>query len=124
MEMLYAGESYALRGAFYEVYSTLGAGFLESVYQEALELELASRGIPYIAQPQLELLYKNVRLRQTYRPDFVCYDHIIVELKAAANLAAEHQAQLVNYLRVTGFRLGFLVNFGHYPQIEIKRMVF
>ena len=124
MEMLYADESYALRGAFYEVYSTLGAGFLEAVYQEALELELASRGIPYIAQPQLELLYKNVRLRQTYRPDFVCYDHIIVELKAAANLAAEHQAQLVNYLRVTGFRLGFLVNFGHYPQIEIKRMVF
>ena len=123
MDLLFAEESYALRGAFFEVYKTLGTGFLEGVYQEALERELTDRGIPFSPQPQLELQYKDKCLKQTYRPDLICYDHIIVELKAVTNLMPEHHAQLIDYLRVTRFNLGFLVNFGHFPQIEIKRMV-
>ena len=123
MRLILESESFALRGAFFEVYNTLGCGFLEGVYQESLEYELASRQIPFQAQQELTLQYKSIILKQTYRPDFVCFGKIIVEIKAVTALAPEHEAQLMNYLKITGMPLGFLVNFGHYPKLEIKRFV-
>jgi GxxExxY protein len=121
-ESFFKEECYAIQGAIFEVYKTFGCGFLESVYQESLELELRLRQIPFVAQPVLFLNYKGVQLQQTYKPDFICYGQIIMELKAASNLASEHEAQLLNYLKATNFKLGLLVNFGHYPKVEIKRI--
>lgn len=121
MEIIYKDEAYAIQGACFEVYKTLGSGFLEAVYQEALAHELKLRNIPFQEQRELKLQYKGIPLHQTYKPDFVCYDKIIVEIKAVSDLAPEHEAQLLNYLKITNMRLGLLVNFGHYPKIEIKR---
>ena len=119
----YEGESYKIRGAVYEVYRETGCGFLEAVYQECLEREFARQGIPFAAQKELALLYKGEPLAQTYRPDFICFDSIIVELKAVRELADEYRAQMHNYLKATGYGLGMLVNFGHYPKAEIERIV-
>lgn len=119
---MFEDETFAIRGAVYEVYKQLGAGFLEGVYQEALELELSSRGIPYKSQPEIDIEYKGIRLRQTYRADIVCYGKIILELKAVKQLLPEHEAQLQNYLKATGLKLGLLINFSHYPGVEIKRI--
>ena len=116
-------ESYVLIGAFFEVYNNLGCGFLEEVYQESLEMELQERNIPFISQPNLLLNYKGKSLRQTYKPDLICFNQIIVELKAVSTIIKEHEAQLHNYLKATGLRLGFLVNYGHYPKLEMKRVV-
>jgi len=110
-------------GACFEVYREKGCGFLEAVYQECLELELGDRAIPSRAQPSLALTYKGRPLRQTYSPDFICYDKIVLEIKAVTHLADEHRAQVHNYLRVTGHRLGLLVNFGHFPMAEWERIV-
>jgi len=101
----------------------MGCGFLESVYQECLERELASRGISFQAQVDLRLSYKGQPLLHTYKPDFVCYGEIIVEIKAVKGIAPEHEAQLLNYLKATGMKLGLLVNFGSYPKATIKRFV-
>jgi GxxExxY protein len=122
MALIYPDESYAIRGACMDVYKELGNGFLEAVYQECLEMEFRRRGIPFVAQKLLHLTYLGEPLKQMYRPDFVCYDKIIVELKAVSNLIEEHQAQGTNYLKATGFQLCFLVNFGHYPLIQIVRL--
>ncbi len=122
-ELLYEKESYAIRGAIFEVYGEMGSGFLEPVYQECLEKEFKIQAIPYLDQKELRLVYKNEPLEQTYKPDFICFDKIIVELKSVRELAPEHKAQLVNYLKATGLRLGLLVNFGSYPNVEIERMV-
>ena len=111
-ELLYEKETYAIRGAVFEVYSEMGSGFLEPVYQECLEKEFTSRAIPYLAQGELRLTYKNERLEQIYKPDFICFGMIIVELKAVRELAPEHKAQLLNYMKATRLRLGLLVNFG------------
>lgn len=121
--ILYKDESYAIRGAIYEVYKTMGAGFLEAVYQECLEHELIERGIPYRSQDDIEICYKGKTLKQFYRADIVCYDCVIIELKAVKALLPEHEAQLYNYLKATKMKIGLLVNFGHYPQVEIKRIV-
>lgn len=121
--LLYEDESYKIRGACFEVYKTLGNGFLEAVYQEALAKEFELRKIPFQEQKPLTIFYKGEALKQTYKPDFVCADKIIVELKAVSALSKEHEAQLVNYLKITGMRIGFLVNFGHFPQAEIKRVI-
>jgi GxxExxY protein len=121
-KFLFKEESYAIRGACFEVYKEMGPGFLEAVYQECLAREFARREIPFSAQKQLGLSYKGEPLEQTYVPDFICHDKIIVEIKGVKNIAPEHRAQLLNYLKATGIKLGFLVNFGHYPQIEIERM--
>lgn len=118
---LYKDETYAIRGAIYEVSNTLGCGFLESVYQEALERELALRGIPFASQVEIKIDYKGAPLTQTYRADIVCYDKIILELKAVNALLPEHEAQILNYLKATGMKVGLLINFGHYPNLEIKR---
>ena len=122
-DLIYEEETYAIRGAIYEVYKTLGAGFLEAVYQEALELELAARSIPYEAQPEITVAYKGAMLRQKYRADIVCFNKIILELKAVKQVLPEHVAQLQNYLRATGMKLGLIVNFSHHPGVEIKRIV-
>jgi GxxExxY protein len=121
--LIYADESFAIQGAIFDVYREMGCGFLEAVYQECLEMELESRGIPFVPQRDLPLFYKGKPLKQRYKPDFICYDKIIVELKASKEVSSEHQAQVFNYLKATKFRLGLLVNFGHYPKAQINRIV-
>ena len=123
MSLIFEEESFAIRGACFEVYKTLGSGFLEAVYQEALAQEFRLQNIPFQEQCELMLQYKGIPLKQTYKPDFVCFGKIIVEIKAVENIAPEHEAQLLNYLKITGYPLGFLVNFGHYPKIEVRRFV-
>ena len=122
-DLLFKDESYAIMGACFEVYKDKGCGFVEPVYQECLEIELLHRGIPFVAQHELDLFYRDVRLSHSYKPDFICYDKIIVEIKAARMLAAENRAQVMNYLKATGFELGLLINFGHFPLLESERIV-
>jgi GxxExxY protein len=121
-KILYKDECYRIQGAVFEVYHEMGCGFLEAVYQECLEKEFRKQSIPFRAQVDLELKYKDEPLKQTYRPDFICYDRIIIELKAVKDIASEHKAQLMNYLKATGLELGLLVNFGSYPKVEIIRI--
>ena len=119
--LIFEKESYAIRGAAFEVYKELGHGFLEAVYQECFEKELTRMGVPFIAQPELFLSYKGQTLEQIYKPDLICFEKIIVELKAVSELLPQHEAQLMNYLRATGLRLGFLINFGSHPSVHIER---
>lgn len=123
-KVLYPDEAYAIQGAVFEVYREMGAGFLEAVYQECLEREFRRRGVPYRARPELPLSYKGERLVQTYKPDFICYDRIIVELKAIKEIAPEHVAQVINYLKAAEMKLGLLVNFGSHPKATIRRLVY
>jgi GxxExxY protein len=123
VEILFKEESYAIMGACFEVYKEQGCGFLEAVYQECLALEFGFRGIRFVPQRDLQLSYKVCLLLQTYRPDFLCFECIILELKAVSTLADEHRAQVHNYLMATGHRLGLLVNFGHFPKLQYERMV-
>ena len=112
-----------IQGAVFEVYRNMGQGFLESVYQECLEKESEDVGIQFVSQPQLQLFYKECLLQQSYRPDFVCYDKIIVELKSVKEILPVHKAQVINYLKATELKLGLLVNFGSYPKVTIERLV-
>jgi GxxExxY protein len=123
MPVLYGDESYAIVGACFEVYGDKGSGFLEAVYQECLAIEFALRDIPFEAQPPLGLTYKGRPLAHAYRPDFVCYGKIIVELKAVSDLTDIHRAQAHNYLKGSGLRLALLANFGHYPLLEHERVI-
>ena len=122
--ILFKEECYLIQGAIFEVYKEVGSGFLEMVYQECLSKELLLRSIPFIAQPELEVVYKGEKLNLTYRPDFICYSSIILELKSCKGLIDEHRAQLFNYLKLSKLRLGLLVNFGHVPRVEIERVVY
>lgn len=122
-EYYYNKESYAINGAAMHVYNTLGPGFLEAVYQEALEIELAKRGIPFEPQKELTIYYEGKPLKKTYIPDFICYGKIIVEIKAVSVLDDSHRAQVYNYLKATGYKLGLLYNFGHYDGLEWERKV-
>lgn len=122
-ELLFSDETYAIRGAIYEVYREMGNGFREEVYQQCLEREFAARGIPFDAKKELVISYKGVPIKKSHIPDFFCYDKIIVEIKAVEKLADEHVGQVLNYLRITKSRLGLLVNFGAYPKAEIRRVV-
>jgi len=124
MEIIYKLESFDIMGACFEVYKEKGNGFLEAVYQECLEMEMADRKVPFLSQPQLALAYKGRPLKSKYTPDLICYDKIVLELKAVTALTDEHRAQVQNYLRATKFKLGLLVNFGHYPKVEYERIVF
>ena len=101
----------------------MGCGFLEAVYQECLEKELATREIPFASQQELKLTYKGQLLRQAYKPDLICYGTIIIELKALSSTTGEHKAQVLNYLKATGIRLGLLVNFGCHPKATVERIV-
>jgi GxxExxY protein len=121
-EIIHKQESYKIVGACFEVYNDKGCGFLEPVYQECLAIEFDYQNIPAIPKPLLTLSYRGRILTQTYQADFVCYQKIIVELKAATALCDEHRAQLLNYLNATGFELGLIVNFGHYPKLEYERI--
>ena len=122
-DVIYRDESYAIMGACFEVYKDKGHGFVEPVYQECLEIELGIRNMEYAAQQPLVLTYKGYTLKHAYIPDLICYDKIIVELKAVKDLTDEHRAQVINYLKATGFKLGLLVNFGGYPKLEYERIV-
>ena len=117
-------EGYELMGAAFEVYNTLGFGFLEEVYQKSLEVELGRRNIPHKAQQELVLYYKDVLLGKRYITDLVAYDGIIVELKAVRALTADHVAQIVNYLKAGGMPVGYLINFGRHDKLEWKRVIF
>ncbi len=121
--LIYKDEVYAIVGAAMEVHRTLGCGFLEAVYQEALEIELTNRGVPYLAQKELPLIYKGRLLKKAYIADFVAYDKVIVELKASSALTTIDEAQVINYLKATGLKVGLLINFGK-DSLEWKRKVF
>ena len=122
-EIIYREESYKIMGACFEVYKEKGCGFTEPVYQECLQIEFQRQGIPFVAQPILELEYKGTKLQQYFKPDFVCFGSIVLELKALSKLIDEHRAQVLNYLHALNFRLALLVNFGHYPKVEYERIV-
>ena len=118
---LFKDEVFRIRGAFFHVYRTMGAGFLEAVHQECLAIEFARRSIPFEPSKAMALRYDDVLLKQKYVADFVCFGQIIVELKAVRAIAPEHRAQILNYLRAAGSKLGLLVNFGATPGVEIER---
>jgi GxxExxY protein len=122
-ELIYKEESYAILGACFNVYRDKGCGFLEPVYHECLEIELEFQRIPFLSKPPRTLQYRGRTLVQTFSPDFICYDKIIVEITAVSGLVDEHRAQLLNYLSATSCKLGLLVNFGHYPRLEYERLL-
>ena len=122
-DLVYPEEAYAIFGACFEVYNQMGNGFAEPVYQECLEIELALRNVPFIPQHELHLRYRGRLLKRKYIPDFVCYEKIIVEIKAVSSLTDEHRAQVHNYLAATGYQLGLLINFGHDKGVQYERIV-
>ena len=121
--IIYSKESYDIIGSAFKVYNNLGHGFLESVYQEALEIEFQRNGIPYEREKEIKIIYDGIELKQTYKADFVCHDKIIVELKAVSALDDAHNAQVYNYLHATGYKLGILLNFGNSEGLERERIV-
>lgn len=122
-KLIFEEETGAILGACHDVYMHMGCGFLEAVYQECLTIEFSRRGIPFTAQAEMALHYKERKLQQVYRPDFLCFESVVVELKAASDIAGEHLAQVMNYLHGTRRRVGLLVNFGHHPGLQFKRLV-
>ena len=122
-DLIYPEEAYAIFGACFEVYNQMGNGFVEPVYQECLEIELEMRLIPFSPQHELQLRYRGRPLKRKYIPDFVCYEKIVVEIKAVSALTDEHRAQVHNYLAATGYQLGLLINFGHAKGVQYERIV-
>ena len=118
MEIVHKAESYAIMGACFEVYREMGCGFTEPIYQECLEIELGLQAIPFQAQRDLRLVYKERQLKAFFKPDFLCYDLVVVEIKAVSAFDDEHRAQVHNYLKATGLKLGLLINFGHFPKLQ------
>ena len=121
-EIIYKEESFKIIGACFEVYNQKGFGFTEPVYQECLEIEFALQKIPFAAQPEIRLEYKGRSLEQFFKPDFICFDKIIVEIKSVSELIDAHLSQTLNYLSATNFELALLVNFGQYPKLNYKRI--
>ena len=122
-KILLAEECFRIQGAIYQVYRELGSGFLESVYQECLEREFVRSGIPFEAQQELPITYHGEKLTQRFRADFICFESVILEIKAVREIAPEHKAQTLNYLKATGLNVGLLVNFGSHPKVTIQRFV-
>jgi GxxExxY protein len=122
MEIFYKEESFAIVGAAMEVHREMGFGFFELIYQEALEVEFALKKIPNVREGELKVSYKGHLLDKRYKVDFLCYEKIIVETKAVAHLLPEHEAQVLNYLKASGLKLGLLINFGA-PSLEHRRIV-
>ncbi len=123
MAIYYKNESYNIIGAAMYVYNVLGSGFVEPIYQEALEIEFQRRGIPYVREKEVDVYYDGILLKKKFQPDFICYDEIIVELKAVMELDDLNRVQVYNYLRATHFKLGLLINFGHPDGLEYERKV-
>ena len=123
MNLLYKEESYKIIGVAMEVHKELGPGFLEAVYQEAFELELQRQDIPYAREKLLNVFYKGKKLKKHYSADFVCFDKIVVELKALGELSSDHEAQVLNYLKTSKLKLGLLLNFGT-KSLQYKRLIF
>ena len=121
--IVYKEEAYKIMGAAFNVYNGLGHGFLEAVYQEALEIEFQKQGIPYEREKELKIYYNGMELKQTYKADFVCYGKIIVELKAVSTIDDAHRSQVYNYLHATNYKLGLLLNFGSSDELEYERKV-
>ncbi len=122
-ELILKDEVYAVIGAAIEVHRELGCGYPEEVYHESLEQEFSQRGIAAVAQPELPVFYKGKKLKKTFRPDFVVYDKLLVELKALEHLSPREDSQLLGYLKATDIRVGVLINFGSHGKLEWKRMV-
>ena len=122
-ELLLKDEVYRVMGCAFEVYKDLGCGFLEPVYQEALELKVADQGIVFEAQKRLQIFYKGRPLKKDYIADLIVIGQMVVELKAEEHLMPRDEAQLINYLKATRLRVGLLVNFGAFPKLEWKRFV-
>lgn len=120
-KIIFRDESFHLVGAAIEVHKHIGCGFTEPVYQEAFEEELRLRGIPFEREKVINVTYKGKVLSKSFRPDFVCYDKIIVELKAVSEFTDEHISQVYNYLKASGFELGLLINFGT-TSLKYKRI--
>ena len=123
MELIYHNESYQILGAAMHVYNVLGAGFVEAVYQEALQKEFCRRNIPHDREKEINIYYDNELLDIKFRPDFICYNKIIVELKAVTELENIHRAQIINYLKATKFKLGLLINFGYDGELQFERRI-
>jgi len=121
-ELILPEESYQIIGACFEVYNEMGCGFLEAIYHECLEIEFRKRGIPFVSKPILAVQFKGQTLQTYYQADFVCWDQIVLEIKATSTLADEHTAQLLNYLNAIKKPLGLVVNFGHFPKLQYKRV--
>ena len=119
----YKQESYEIIGAAMNVYNILGSGFSEAVYQEALEIEFRRRNIPYEREKEVDIYYDGIKLQKKYQPDFICFDKIIVELKAVMELDDANRAQVYHYLRASNMKLGLLINFGNADQLEYERKV-
>lgn len=119
-DLIFKEEAYKIIGSCFEVYNELGPGFLEAVYQEALYIEFQKQGIPFTAQAEMNIFYKGIQLKKKYYPDFLCYDEIILEIKAMENFSPADEAQLLNYLKGTKKPLGLLVNFGA-EKLQYKR---
>lgn len=116
-------ETYAIIGAAMAVHSELGRGFLEQVYQQALEQEFLARGIPFLREVEIPINYRGRPLGVSYRADFLCYETVVVETKALAELQGVHDSQVINYLKATGLHRGLLLNFGS-PALQYRRLVF
>jgi GxxExxY protein len=123
-ELIFKEEVFAIIGAAMEVHTTLGSGFLEAVYQEALEIESKIRGLPFESQPVLQIRYKENLLKKESFADLIYFNKIVVELKALDHLSGKEESQLLNYLKVMGMKVGVLINFGSHPKLEWKRLVF
>jgi len=122
-ELLHKDEVYAIVLSMFEVYKTLGTGYLEAVYQEALAIEFTTNGIPFEREHRLSIYYKDAKLEKWYAPDFVCFGQIILELKVMSKITNIEIAQLLNYLKITKMRLGLLANFGSSPRLEWNRYI-
>ncbi|MBU0711059.1 GxxExxY protein [bacterium] len=120
--LVFKEESFKIIGACMEVHKVLGPGFLESVYQEALAIEFSHQGIPFEQEKELTITFKGIELEKKYNADFVCYGKIILETKAVKELCDNHRAQIINYLKVTKFKLGLLVNFGE-QSLKYERFI-
>ncbi len=116
-------KTYGIIGCAMEVHKELGCGFLEAVYQEALGLEFGNQDIPYKEQAVVRIQYKGETLNKAYQPDFICYEEIVVEIKALSSLSGIEEAQMINYLKASGFKTGLLINFGA-KSLEYKRFVY
>ena len=122
-ELLLKEEVYAIVGAAIDVYNELGSGFLEAVYQEAMELELALRSVPFEPQKELCIYYKGHCLKKKYCADLICFGSVLVEIKVMRQLGSGEESQLLNYLNATGLRVGILINFGDAGRLDWKRMI-